>query len=234
MEGQIKYGTAVIEYSLEFAERKMLGIKVYPDKSVRVIAPMGASIEKIKEKLMSKAGWIIKQQDFFLTFHPYTPARKYISGETHMYLGKQYRLKIFETDKEKVKLQAGNINVFVKSKADKSKIEKLLKKWYKQKADSHFQKLFEECIPFSKQFYKGEPVLKYRWMDKRWGSCDKKGQIHLNLELIKAPKKCIEYVIIHELCHLAHLNHSTAFYKLLDKHYPDWRTTKDRLEKLMV
>ena len=71
-------------------------------------------------------------------------------------------------------------------------------------------------------------------MDKRWGSCSPKGEILLNIELIKAPKKCIEYVIIHELCHLAHLNHSAAFYDLLAKLSPAWKKTKYELEKLMV
>ncbi len=113
-------------------------------------------------------------------------------------------------------------------------IEKLLNDWYKTKAIHHFTKFFEANLFIAKQLYEGKPILKYRWMQKRWGSCDKNGQIHLNLELIKAPKKCIEYVIIHEICHLAHLNHSMAFYQLLDKNYPDWRATKDRLERMMV
>ena len=106
--------------------------------------------------------------------------------------------------------------------------------WYKEKAFSVFPKLFAECVPLSKSFYDGTPVLKFRWMKMRWGSCDRDGQIHLNLELIKAPKKCIEYVIIHELCHLAYLSHNKSFYALMEKLYPDWKATKDRLEKLMV
>ncbi len=231
---QITYGTSIIEYSLAFAERKTLGIKVYPDKSVHVIAPTGTSMEKVSEKVHSKAAWVLRQQDFFLSFHPITPPRKFISGETHLYLGKQYRLKLVEAEKESVKLQGGNITVYCKHKDNKHRIEKQLKEWYKTKADQHFNKLFEELAPLAKPFYEGMPTIKYRWMDKRWGSCSQKGEVLLNNELIKTPKKCIEYVIIHELCHLAHLNHSAAFYELLDKLSPDWRRTKDELEKLMV
>jgi predicted metal-dependent hydrolase len=230
----IKYGTSIIEYSLAFAERKTLGIKVYPDKSVHVIAPTGTSIEKVSEKVHSKAAWILKQQDFFLSFHPITPQRRFISGETHLYLGKQYRLKLVETDKEAVKLQGRNITVYCKDKDHKARIEKQLKAWFKVKADQHFNKLFQELTLLAKPFFNGTPTLKYRWMDKRWGSCSQKGEILLNIALIKAPKKCIEYVIIHELCHLAHLNHSAAFYELLDKLSSDWRRTKDELERLMV
>lgn len=231
---QIKYGSSTIEYSLSYAERLTLGIKVYPDKSVHVIAPIGTSTDKISEKVHSKAAWILRQQDFFLSFHPITPPRRFISGETHLYLGKQYRLKLVETDKESVKLHGGNITIFSKDNSNKNRIEKLLKAWFKNKADQHFSKLFQELAPLAKPFFSGTPTLKYRWMDKRWGSCSQKGEILLNTELIKAPKKCIEYVIIHELCHLAHLNHSAAFYELLEKLSPNWRKTKYELEKLMV
>lgn len=231
---KIEYGSTIIEFNLEFAKRKSLGIKVYPDKTVKVIAPLDTDLDKIKKKVKTKAAWIIRQQDFFLSFHPITPPRRFVSGETHRYLGKQYRLKLIESEKEGVKLQAGNISVYCKDKNNKQSIENLLKAWFKDKAEQHFNKLFLELIPLATPFYKGVPILKYRWMDKRWGSCDKNGTIHLNLELIKAPKKCIEYVIIHELCHLAHLNHSAAFYILLVELSPDWRKIKYELEKMMV
>ncbi len=234
MKDQIQYGNTLIDYNLEFVERKTLGIKVYPDKSVNVSAPQESSIEKIREKLKRKASWIIKQQDFFLSFHPLTPARKFVSGETHLYLGRQYRLKLHQSSVESVKLTGGYINVRAKNIGDKNVIESLLKIWYKEKAAQHFTELFNELKPISTSFYEDDPELKYRWMKKRWGSCDKNGIIHLNLELIKTPKKCIEYVIVHELCHLKYLNHSIAFYSLLEKVYPDWKTTKNKLERLMV
>lgn len=234
MKDQIQYGNTLINYNLEFAERKTLGIKVHPDKSVNVCAPIGSSVEKVREKVKSKASWIVKQQDFFLSFHPLTPARKYVSGETHLYLGRQYRLKLHQDKSESVKLSGGYIHVYTQDLSNKTHIQELLKQWYKSKAEVHFNQLFNELKPISKKFYELEPQLSYRWMKKRWGSCDKNGKIHLNLELMKAPKKCIEYVIVHELCHLKYLNHSTAFYALLERVYPDWKATKDRLERLMV
>lgn len=235
MEQQfIQYGHTTIEYSLVFDERKTLGIKVYPDKSVQVIAPFETQKDKIKDKILSKAAWIVRQQDFFMSFHPRTPARKYISGETHLYLGKQYRLKVVQSEKTAVKLQGGNIFVHTKDTKNTKQIEKQLKAWYKEKAEKHFEELYKKSQPIAKAIYHGETKLKYRWMDKRWGSCHKDGSILLNLELIKAPKKCIEYVIVHELCHLVHLNHSKAFFDLLEKHAPNWRKTKNELEKIMV
>ncbi|MBF8151309.1 M48 family metallopeptidase [Winogradskyella sp. F6397] len=234
MKDKIQYGNTLIDYSLEFSERKTLGIKVHPDKSVKVSAPKESSIEKVREKVKHKASWIIKQQDFFLSFHPLTPERKFISGETHLYLGRQYRLKLYKSNEAYVKLKGGYINVYVKDKDDKLAVQEQLKKWYREKAEKYFEVLFKRLKSISKSFYRDEPTLSYRWMKKRWGSCDKNGNIHLNFELIKAPKQCIEYVIIHELCHLKYLNHSTDFFNLLEKVYPDWKIIKDRLEKMMV
>ncbi|WP_296622860.1 M48 family metallopeptidase [Marivirga sp.] len=234
VKDKIQYGKSIIDYELSYSERKTLGIKVHPDKCVQVIAPINTDSSEIKEKLRTKAAWILRQQDFFLSFHPITPARRYVGGETHLYLGKQYRLKIMLGDKESVKLNGGRLEVTLNDLENKPKIKRLLQSWYKSKADVHFNKLFDDSLHVSEYLYDGAPTLKYRWMEKRWGSCDRNGTIHLNLELIKAPKTCIEYVIIHEMCHLAHLNHSSAFYKLLDKMYPNWGETKDRLERLMV
>ncbi len=234
MKDKIQYGNTLINYNLELNDRKTLGIKVHPDKSVKVYAPQESNIDKIREKVKKKASWILKQQDFFLSFHPLTPARKFISGETHLYLGRQYRLKLHKKTEESVKLAGGYIHICIKNTDDKKNIERLLKQWYKEKASYHFKHLFDENVTVSKSFYEGEPQLTFRWMKKRWGSCNKNGKIHLNIELIKAPKKCIEYVMVHELCHLKYLNHSSAFYSLLDEIYPDWKVTKDRLERLMV
>lgn len=211
-----------------------MGIKVYPDKSVHVIAPFATTDQDVRDKVKSKANWILKQQEFFLSFHPLTPPRKYVSGETHLYLGKQYRLKLIESDDEKVRLSGGFIRVYLQDKTNKSKAKKLLKSWYKNKAATHFEELYRNNMYLTNSFTKKPIGLKYRWMDKRWGSCDKNGGIHLNIELIKAPKKCIEYVLVHELCHLEHHDHSKAFYSLLEKMYPDWKETKSKLEKMMV
>lgn len=234
MKSSIQYGSSLIEYDLEFSDRKTLGIKVHPDKSVHVTAPQGSTHVKIEQKVRSKASWILKQQDFFLSFHPLTPKRKYISGETHLYLGKQYRLRLILSEIESVKLYSGYITISCKDKSDKKRIEKLLKNWYKEKAKIHFQILFENWSSIIRSTHIANTSIISRWMNNRWGSCDKKGQITLNIELIKAPKRCIEYVIVHEICHLTHLNHSKSFYDLLDSTYPKWRKTKSRLEHFMV
>ncbi|MBE7649013.1 M48 family metallopeptidase [Tenacibaculum finnmarkense] len=231
---QLIYGTTIIKYQLTFSNRKSLGVKVHPDKSVHVIAPIGTEMLKINEKLKTKASWILKQQAFFLSFYPLTPERKFVSGETHLYLGKQYRLKLIEGDMESVKMKSGYLFITLKEISNTARIEFLLRSWYAKKAVFHFESLFKKNLKIATSISDIIPSLKYRWMDKRWGSCDAKGIIHLNLELIKSPKVCIEYVLLHEICHLRYLDHGNAFVQLLNTLCPDWKLTKDRLEKMMV
>ncbi|HLO55476.1 MAG TPA: SprT family zinc-dependent metalloprotease [Saprospiraceae bacterium] len=231
MIDQIEFGSITIIYTLEYSERKTLGITVTPDMNVLVRAPLDASPDKIREKLKTKAPWIIKQKSFFLSFHPKTPERKYISGETHLYLGRQYRLKIILGSTESVKLKGKFIEV---TTLDKSNVPSLMKAWYLERARHKFNTL---AIPLIAQFSKynvNPSSIILRNMSSRWGSCTPKGKIILNPELIKAPKRCIEYVIIHELCHLVHHDHTQKFIDLQTKEMPDWSKWKSKLENMMV
>ena len=231
MIGQIEFGSITIIYKLEFTARKTLGITVTPDMKVLVKAPIDTPYDRIKEKLKHKAPWIIKQKSFFLAFHPKTPERKFVSGETHFYLGKQYRLKVIPGPTESVKLKGKFIEVTV---LDKSKVPVLMKSWYLEHATHKFNIL---AIPLIAQFakYKVNPSsIILRNMPSRWGSCTPNGKIILNPELIKAPKRCIEYVIIHELCHLVYHDHTQKFIDLQTKEMPDWSKWKSKLENLMA
>ena len=227
----IQFGSKRINFRLEYSDRKSLGITVKPDLDVLVRAPMDTAMDKIKEKLRKKAPWILKQQSFFLSFHPKTPARKYVSGETHLYLGRQYRLKIEVCELESVKLKGKFIEI---STPDKGRAEALLKGWYYNGAKTKFHAIAKGLInKFEK--YKVEPsAMILRDMPTRWGSCTAQGKIILNPELIKAPKGCIEYVIIHELCHLIHHDHTQKFIDLQTREMPDWEKWKTKLEKLLA
>lgn len=227
----IQFGSKQIDFRLEFSARKSFGITVTPDLNVLVKAPVDTSLEKVKEKLRKKAPWIIRQQSFFLSFHPKTPARKFISGETHLYLGRQYRLKISQSKMESVKLKGKFIEVAV---ADKSNAKQLVSEWYLQNAKTKFHSIAKPLIEKFKK-HKVEPSsIVLREMPTRWGSCTPKGKIILNPELIKAPKGCIEYVIIHELCHLIHHDHTQKFLDLQTKEMKDWEKWKMKLEKLLA
>jgi len=231
MAESIEFGSRRIEFQLEYSDRKSLGITVTPNLDVLVKAPADTSIEKIKEKLRKKAPWIIRQQSFFLAFHPKMPARKFISGETLLYLGRQYRLKIIINGDENVKLKGKFIEV---TTPDKARAKQLIADWYLKNAKKKFNAIAFELIEKFKK-YSAEPnSIVLREMPTRWGSCTAKGKIILNPELIKAPKGCIEYVIIHELCHLIHHDHTQRFLDLQTKEMPDWEKWKMKLEKLLA
>ncbi len=227
----IQFGSRVIDFRVYYSDRKSLGITVTPEMEVLVKAPAETTMEIVKEKIRKKAPWIIKQQSFFLSFQPKTPKRKYISGETHLYLGRQYRLQIKIGKEDSVKLKGKFIVV---TASNKSGAKNLLDAWYLDHARTKFHTIATPLIEkFRKHKVKPSSIV-LREMPTRWGSCTPKGKIILNPELIKAPKGCIEYVIIHELCHLIHHDHTQKFLDLQTKELKDWQTWKMKLEKLLA
>jgi predicted metal-dependent hydrolase len=226
-----QFGSANIDYELQYSDRKTLGITVTPDMNVIVTAPIGTEIHKIESMLIKRAPWIIRSISYFLSFHPKTPKRKYISGETHLYLGRQYLLKVIIGQEESVKLKG---KYFVICTKNSTSAKSLLENWYHEQAKN---KLHSIAVPLIEKFkkYKVAPtVVELRLMSKRWGSCTVKGKIILNPELIKAPKGSIEYVITHELCHLIHHDHTQKFFDLQAKEMKDWEKWKNKLESLLA
>jgi predicted metal-dependent hydrolase len=231
MKLSIQFGSKQIDFRLEYTNRKSLGITVTPDLYVLIKAPAETSLEKVKEKLKKKAPWIIKQQSFFLSFYPKATARKFVSGETHLYLGRQYRLKIVHGKIESVKIKGKFIEV---TTADKSNAKQLIKEWYLQNARLKFTSIAQPVIEKFKIHKVYPSAIVLREMPTRWGSCTPKGKIILNPELIKAPKGCIQYVIVHELCHLVYRGHTQKFIDLQTKEMRDWEKWKNKLEKLLA
>ena len=227
----IQFGSVEIEYVLDFKDRKNLTIKVYPDCIVKITAPYETPLEKIEQHIKKKAPWIIKQQREFLSYQPFTTERIYVNGETHLYLGRQYKVRVETDSRNEVKLFRGRITVLCKND---NNVKEILSKWYREKAFVHFEEILNKVFPLFKKHKITKPELYIRSMEKRWGSCTPNGKIILNPELIKAPKGSIEYVIVHELCHLVHHNHTKAFYNLQEFMMPDWKKWKEKLEHSLV
>jgi len=229
MKLHLKFGSRVIDFTLHYRDRKSLGIKVYPEGNVEVLAPANSKPEKVIEKVRQKAPWILKQVEHFNSYKPVTPERKFVNGETHLYLGRQYRLKIIPNDINEIKLYRGRLWLYTRN-TKREAWKQQLDKWYKNKAVIVFNELMDEVLPGFNRYNIKRPALIIRHMDKRWGSCTAAGKIILNAELIKAHKGSIEYVIVHELSHLVYRNHTKAFLNLQSMVLPDWRKWKDRLE----
>lgn len=229
MHYSIKFGSKQIDFCLTYIKRKSLGIKVHPNTTVEVFAPLDAKEKIILQKVKAKAPWILKQIDHFNSYQPTIPSRRFVNGETHLYLGRQYRLKIMRDTTNVIKAYRGQLWLY-SGNIQREDLKEQLEEWYKQKAIITFHKLLEEVLPKFKRYKLGTQVLSVRAMSKRWGSCTLSGKIILNVELIKASKGCIEYVIIHELCHLVHRNHDRSFFNLQNRMMPDWEKWKERLE----
>lgn len=231
MRSHIQFGSKRIDFKLEYTDRRSLGITVTPDLLVIVKAPAGSTLDQVKIKLQRKAPWIIKQQNYFLSFQPKMPPRKYVSGETHLYLGRQYRLKVIDGNIDDVKLRGKFIEVIT---TNRPRVKALLHAWYLDHASDKFSRIAQPLIDRFKK-YKVEPTsIQLRAMPARWGSCTPKGKIILNPDLIRAPKACIEYVIIHELCHLVYHEHSQRFIDLQTREMKDWEKWKEKLERLLA
>ncbi len=165
------------------------------------------------------------KKEFFASFQ--TNQKEYVSGEEFRYLGKSYRLKVISSKDENVKLQRGYLEIRTKNKNDLNKKQNLLYEWYYEKALLHFFSILQEWNKIVKRDIKD---IKIRQMKTRWGSCNPyKSYINLNIELIKKPKICIEYVIFHELTHLIYPDHSSKFYEYLSLYMSDWEKRKEIL-----
>jgi len=228
---RIQYGRHAIEYEVEQGRRKTLEISVYPDLSVRVKAPVGKDSASIEKRVRRRASWIVKQREHFAQFLHTEPPRRYISGETHRYLGRQYRLKVLHSENTHVGMKPGYICVHVLDRTKTEKVKDVLNQWYRDKAKKKFTERLAVCQEAFRKHKIDSPLLHLKKMTKRWGSCSKKGKIFLNPELIKSPTHCIDYVIVHELCHLKCPSHSKPFYRLLMQVMPDWEQRKKRLEQ---
>lgn len=230
----VQYGRKRIEYTLRYSERRTLGIEVNPDLSVVVIAPLGSPDDGVTKKVEKRSAWIVEQQRFFETYQPTLPPRQYVSGESHRYLGRQYRLRVHEADADAVKLSRGQLNVGLADTAKKDRIRSLVTWWFRDRAAAVFGERFDAWAEKARRHDIAAEGFQLRQMKNRWGSCTPDGKILLNPDLIVAPVICIEYVVAHELCHLKEHNHGTGFYRLLTSLMPDWEQRRDRLNQCVA
>lgn len=219
------------------ANNKLL-IKVQPDLSIWVYAPENSTDDEVVKAVNKRGRWIYKQVAEFSQQNEHLTQRQYISGETHYYLGKQYLLKVIATTDEaaeSVKLKAGKLEVTLNPKGlttasqRTDKIKKLLFDWYKTRAKHIFNQrldlLLEQTL-----WVEAKPPMRLLNMKTQWGSCSPQGRLTLNPNLVKAPTDCIDYVLLHELCHLKEHNHSENFYRLMQQIMPNWKSIKERLD----
>lgn len=223
------YGSFAYEYKLVRENRDTLSLTVMPDMSLVVKCPRRAEMERIELFLEKKWFWLQKQLNFFKKFQRRVYKKEYVSGESFLYLGRQYQLVVRRGKEDKVLLQNGKL-VFLttESVSDGVHSRMHINAWYRKRSREIFKERYEEI--FEKFNYDHKPRLKIKKMQKRWGSYSRRSGIVLNPLLIHASKDCIDYVITHELCHEKYKSHSKSFYTLLSAKYPRWERVKEKLE----
>ncbi len=229
----LEYGKTSIAYQLSYTKRETLAIHVHPDTHVTVEAPLGTDFPEIEKRVRKRAAWILRQKRKFRRYSFEIPPRQYVSGETHRYLGSQYRLKVLQSENSEgsVHIARQQITVFTRDKGNRERVKKLLTDWYRQRALVVFSERVESWYPRFERYGIKQPKVFVRQMRSQWGSCSANGKMTLNLKLIMVPRQFIDYVIVHELCHLIEHNHSTAFYALMSKTMPDWKEKRESLNQ---
>jgi hypothetical protein len=229
---RFSYGDEQIEFVRETRRNpsNRLLIKVHPNLQVVVSAPDQESDEAVLHSVKKRARWIFQQLKQFKTLQQHALPRRYISGESHFYLGKQYVLKVIEapTENQSVKLMRGQIEVKVRQKSE-DRIKRLVSEWYKARAKEVFAKRLDVMLEQA-LWMNHRPPIRIQSMQTQWGSCSPNGRLTLNPNLVKAHRDCIDYVILHELCHIAEHNHSERFWRLLSQVMPNWEQVKSKLD----
>jgi len=224
-----------ISVSLEFKDRERLSISVHPDGTVTALAPSSRTLEEVLTRLNRRRGWIAKQRRHFEKYQPLPREKWYVSGETHRYLGRQYRLRVHRAGAASVRLVGRFFEVHVPAPEQPRAVAAAMGRWYQSHAESVFQERVRRCMQSASALRLQLDVkLRVRPMARRWGSCSNAGMITLNTNLVKTPLHCIDYVIMHELCHLRVHDHGPAFFRLLGRCMPDWRQRKERLDLLVL
>lgn len=223
------YGSYSYNYELIHQDRKTLSLTVRPDLGLVVKCPLHVQEDRVNLFLKRKWMWLNKQIRFFEKFKKTFYKREYVSGESFLYLGRQYQLIVKRSKRDEVSLLKGKLMVFTNNVVSDGKYnKKLIEDWYGKRATAIFQDRFDEV--FKKFDYPKKPELVVRKMSKRWGSFLGDKKIILNPKLIQASKDCIDYVMTHELCHVKQKGHDKRFFRFLKSKMPDWERRKDQLE----
>ena len=232
-ERTILYAGAPLRYLLEQKSVKNLNLRIRRDGSVFVSAHPAISIERIDAFVAGKGGYIRSAQKRFQEMAQYAPKPKqYVSGETFYLLGRGVRLSVEKNVRDTIWNDGVYLHLQTKDPDDFSKKQRLVTAYLDEQCHAVFSEILSEIYPIFQKYGIPMPALRIRNMETRWGSClAQKGIITLNKRLLKAPRHCIEYVVMHELCHFLYPDHSKRFYTFLTTLMPDWRERKSILDQ---
>lgn len=230
---RVVYGSEEIAFSLRRQPLRAvtrIAIHVEPNGHVQVDAPSNAPLAEVLAAVKKRSRWIIQHVAAAKARLEHVLPREYVSGESLHYLGRRYRLKVMVDPAAAVEARLRGAFIVVSVPAYQlNAIKSALIAWYRQRARDVFAKRLS-VIAEPLSWVRALPPVRLQVMTRQWGSCSPSGRITLNPWLVSAPREAIDYVLLHEVCHLKHHNHGRAFYSTLDRHMPGWRMVKERLD----
>jgi predicted metal-dependent hydrolase len=232
----IKACGRTISYEIVYSKkRKRAAILVCPDMRVEFRAPQGLSTDTIRKMVEGKALWIFKKLEWFEANRPPDQKKQYCGGENYLYLGGEYPLKIRVMDNIKKPLtffKDSELIVEVPKHTPEDQLPILVKEsiwtFYSKRAKEEVETILKG---YSKKLGVAPPVFKLKHQKRRWGSCSADNILRINFQLIMAPPRQLEYVVVHELCHVKEKNHSARFWELVRELMPDYEEHRGSLKK---
>lgn len=216
-----------IDFTLVRSDRRSLGVQVLRNGTVVVRAPHQVPHSTIEGFLKEKSDWLARHQQRLSAL--FQRALEYREGATHPWLGIEHVLRVSAGQRSRARLSERAIHISVPDPLNAEQVEGAMRAFYKRSALQVFESRTRDLFPpFAKRGYPF-PSIRTRWMKSNFGSMNRKGVMTLNLTLLRKPLALIDYVILHELCHLVHMNHSHEFYQLLGGLLPDWPIHKAAL-----
>ena len=232
----VEFGGEALTYLLRRSgRRKTIAITVEPTGEVIVTAPEAAPIEQVEAVLSRRRVWIRRRIKEVLALPPAPAPREWVSGETHRYLGRQYRLRVEQGSPAGVRLSGRFFHVTVRDPGDADQVRRRMQRWYLDRARAYLARHLDELVRSTPRLRLDEPPpLLVRQLRKRWGSCSPEGRILINVDAIKLPAGCIDYLLVHELCHLREPHHGPEFWRLLSLCMPDWERWRQRMDRAEI
>jgi len=230
---EVQWGRTAIPYAIRrSARRGTVSVAIDPEQGVLLTAPTATPVERLDRVVRTKARWIVERLRRQSDLPPALHEREFASGETFLYLGRQYRLRI-DHRRDGVALQHGHLAVGVPHDLPhdrrRAQARRALVTWYRQHAQ---ERLPEIATVWARRLRVEVGAVLLREQRRRWGSCDRAGLLRLNWRIIQAPRTCIEYVVAHEVVHMHHPNHTPAFWSALGRVMPDYERRRARLKAL--
>ena len=224
-----------LNYTLRRTRRqRSIGIIVEPDSRVVVLAPAAADLQRIEQIVRRRLPWIRRQRRSFEALPPPPLPRQWVAGETHRYLGRQYRLKLLTGRECSVRLSGSYFVVTLPTPTNRTMVRRLVDAWYRDHANALLVDRVRRVLASTTWLDSQIPPITIRALRLRWGSTSRAGRISLNVDLVKLPLPCIDYVVAHELVHLAVPSHRRSFWRMLARVMPDWKRWRDRLARAEI